>query len=97
MIKLLTIVGARPQFIKAAALSRAVGNSFQSLVREVILHTGQHYDPSMSDIFFREMRSFTWAGSPRVKSAVNPSNTMLGMTILRRFPRRRTMRSVKKP
>jgi UDP-GlcNAc3NAcA epimerase len=56
MIKLLTIVGARPQFIKAAALSRAIGKSFSDAVREVILHTGQHYDPSMSDIFFREMQ-----------------------------------------
>ena len=56
MIKLLTIVGARPQFIKAAALSRAIRKSFSDTVREVILHTGQHYDPSMSDIFFIEMQ-----------------------------------------
>jgi len=56
MFKLLTIVGARPQFIKAAALSRVIGNSFRDAVQEVILHTGQHYDPSMSEIFFREMR-----------------------------------------
>lgn len=56
MPKLLTIVGARPQFIKAAALSRAIGGLSGSPVKEVILHTGQHYDPSMSDIFFREMK-----------------------------------------
>ena len=52
-MKLLTIVGARPQFIKAAALSRAL-KKFPS-IQEVIIHTGQHYDPQMSDIFFSEM------------------------------------------
>ena len=56
MLKLLTIVGARPQFIKAAALSRVIRGSYQSVVNEVILHTGQHYDASMSEIFFREMQ-----------------------------------------
>ncbi len=56
MIKLLTVVGARPQFIKAAALSRAIRENFGGQVHEVILHTGQHYDPSMSDIFFNEMQ-----------------------------------------
>lgn len=48
----LTVVGARPQFIKAAVVSRA----FAELgVREIIIHTGQHYDPSMSAVFFREL------------------------------------------
>ncbi len=56
MIKLLTIVGARPQFIKAAALSRAIKQGYSDQVKEVILHTGQHYDDSMSDIFFRDMQ-----------------------------------------
>ncbi len=56
MIKLLTIIGARPQIIKAAALSRAIKMDFKDQVNEVILHTGQHYDDSMSDIFFREMQ-----------------------------------------
>jgi UDP-GlcNAc3NAcA epimerase len=46
-----TIVGARPQFIKAAPVSRALASSF----REVLIHTGQHYDYGMSDIFFEEM------------------------------------------
>ncbi len=55
MIKLLTIVGARPQFIKAAALSRVIREEFSHAVNEVILHTGQHYDASMSEIFFQEM------------------------------------------
>ncbi len=56
MIKLLTIIGARPQIIKAAALSRAIKEGFSDQVLEVILHTGQHYDDSMSEIFFREMQ-----------------------------------------
>lgn len=56
MIKLLTVIGARPQIIKAAALSRAIKEDFSHLVKEVILHTGQHYDDSMSEVFFREMQ-----------------------------------------
>lgn len=53
-IKLLTIVGARPQFIKAAMVSRAIIAHNQPLTED-ILHTGQHFDPEMSDIFFRQM------------------------------------------
>ena len=56
MLKLLTIVGARPQIIKASALSRTIRAEFAGRVREVILHTGQHYDDSMSEIFFRELQ-----------------------------------------
>lgn len=55
MIKILTIIGARPQIIKAAALSRAIKNSFADKIREVIVHTGQHYDDNMSEIFFDEL------------------------------------------
>ncbi len=55
MIKLLTIVGARPQIIKAAALSRAISNSFSGTIGEKILHTGQHYDENMSQVFFEEL------------------------------------------
>jgi len=52
MPKIVTIVGARPQFIKASALSRA----FQEEgIPEVIIHTGQHFDDNMADIFFRQM------------------------------------------
>ncbi len=52
-MKIITIVGARPQFIKAAAVSRAFAK--QTNIEEVIVHTGQHFDTNMSDIFFQEM------------------------------------------
>jgi UDP-GlcNAc3NAcA epimerase len=52
-MKILTIIGARPQFIKAAAVSREF--SRYSDINEVIIHTGQHFDKNMSDIFFDEM------------------------------------------
>lgn len=55
MIRLLTIIGARPQIIKAAAISRAVCEKFAGQVEEHILHTGQHYDANMSEVFFREL------------------------------------------
>ena len=52
-MKLITIVGARPQFIKAAAVSREIAK--HSNIQEIIIHTGQHFDANMSDIFFDEM------------------------------------------
>ena len=52
---ILTIIGARPQFIKAAVLSRYIKNNPHLGVTETIVHTGQHYDQNMSDIFFTEM------------------------------------------
>ncbi|MGB2903713.1 MAG: UDP-N-acetylglucosamine 2-epimerase (non-hydrolyzing) [Candidatus Dechloromonas phosphoritropha] len=55
MIKIVTIVGARPQFIKAAAVSRAIRNEFAHQVSEVLVHTGQHYDANMSEVFFEEL------------------------------------------
>ncbi len=55
MMKFVTIIGARPQFIKAAAISRAIRNLYPDQVREVIVHTGQHYDDNMSQVFFDEM------------------------------------------
>ena len=52
MKKIITILGARPQFIKAAAVSRVMA---QSSLKEVIVHTGQHFDKNMSDVFFEQM------------------------------------------
>lgn len=54
-IKLLNILGARPQIIKASAISRAIRINFPDKVNEIIVHTGQHYDKEMSDIFFDEL------------------------------------------
>ena len=52
-VKVITVLGARPQFIKAAAVSRAL--TAQPRLKEIIVHTGQHFDPEMSGNFFREL------------------------------------------
>ena len=62
-MKIVTVIGARPQFIKAAAVSRAIAehnsrstiHDSQFTIHEVIIHTGQHFDENMSEIFFSEM------------------------------------------
>ncbi|CAN5879925.1 UDP-N-acetylglucosamine 2-epimerase (non-hydrolyzing) [soil metagenome] len=55
MLHILTVIGARPQIIKAAALSRAIRAHFQGQLKETIVHTGQHYDENMSQVFFEEL------------------------------------------
>ena len=55
MTKLLTVIGARPQIIKAAAVSRAICEQFSDSVQDIILHTGQHYDDNLSAQFFDEL------------------------------------------
>jgi UDP-GlcNAc3NAcA epimerase len=52
-MKIATIVGARPQFIKAATINRAIKKIPD--IHEIIIHTGQHYDENMSDVFFNEL------------------------------------------
>jgi UDP-GlcNAc3NAcA epimerase len=56
-MKILTILGARPQFIKAGAVSREIKRQKEEgrRLKEIIVHTGQHYDANMSDIFFEEL------------------------------------------
>ncbi|MGG4605778.1 non-hydrolyzing UDP-N-acetylglucosamine 2-epimerase [Paenalcaligenes sp. Me131] len=54
MRKILTIIGARPQFIKASVVSRAFSET--NNINEIILHTGQHFDANMSEIFFDQLR-----------------------------------------
>ena len=53
-MKLITIIGARPQFIKAAAVSREIAQ--HTNIEEIIVHTGQHFDANMSEIFFTQMQ-----------------------------------------
>lgn len=61
-MKIVTVIGARPQFVKAAAVSRAIAehnaalHNQQKAICEIIVHTGQHFDANMSDIFFEEMQ-----------------------------------------
>jgi UDP-GlcNAc3NAcA epimerase len=55
MIKILTVIGARPQIIKASALSRAIETHFSDQIEQLLVHTGQHYDENMSNVFFDEL------------------------------------------
>ncbi len=55
MIKVVTVVGARPQFIKAAAVSRVIRDTYADQVQEILVHTGQHFDENMSKVFFDEL------------------------------------------
>ncbi|MFO7723123.1 MAG: UDP-N-acetylglucosamine 2-epimerase (non-hydrolyzing) [Bacteroidales bacterium] len=54
MKKILTVIGARPQFIKAAAVSAAIAKR-NGMIKEVLVHTGQHFDDNMSRVFFDQM------------------------------------------
>lgn len=53
MPHIFTVIGARPQFIKAAAVSRQIAEAPD--LTETLIHTGQHYDANMSDVFFDEL------------------------------------------
>ena len=52
-MKVLTVLGARPQFIKAATVSRVI--KARDDIEEIIVHTGQHFDTNMSEVFFKQM------------------------------------------
>ena len=72
MIKIATVVGARPQFVKAAVLSRAFREFPQA--DEFIIHTGQHHDTSMSEVFFQEME----IPKARYNLGINKENMEVG-------------------
>jgi UDP-GlcNAc3NAcA epimerase len=55
MHRILTVVGARPQFIKAAAVSRVIRDRYANNIEEILVHTGQHYDENMSKVFFDDL------------------------------------------
>lgn len=77
MVRILTVVGARPQFIKASAISRCIKERFSGKIRENILHTGQHYDELLSDIFFQQMQIPTPAYHLKTGSASHGKQTAL--------------------
>ncbi len=79
-IKLLNIVGARPQIIKASAISRAIRNNYSDRIREIILHTGQHYDKELSEIFFTELEIHRPEYNLSVGSARHGRQTSLMIT-----------------
>lgn len=54
-MKIFTVIGARPQFIKSAAISRCIKEHFNGKLKEITFHTGQHYDQNMSQVFFEEL------------------------------------------
>lgn len=54
-LHILTVIGARPQIIKAAALGRAIAGPYAGRIKETLLHTGQHYDANMSQVFLEEL------------------------------------------
>lgn len=55
MIKIINLIGARPQIIKAAAISRAIRNHYSDIIKDIVIHTGQHYDENMSGQFFTQL------------------------------------------
>ncbi len=72
-MKILTVIGARPQFIKSSVVSREF--SVQKNLTEVVIHTGQHYDPSMSEVFFTEMKIAKPAYNLGIKSPLQGQMT----------------------
>ncbi len=80
-MKIATIIGARPQFIKSAPVSRAILNYNKNIVAgcqpvtEIIIHTGQHFDANMSDVFFRELDIPTPAYNLGINSASHGAMT----------------------
>jgi len=79
-IRLINIVGARPQIIKASAISRAIRKSFSKDISEILVHTGQHYDRDMSEVFFDELEIHKPDYNLGVGSALHGHQTALMIT-----------------
>ena len=71
-MKILTVVGSRPQFIKSVPVSRLFK---QKKIHEVLVHTGQHYDSNMSGIFFRELSIMPPVHNLKVKVGTHAGQT----------------------
>ena len=81
-INIITVIGARPQIIKAAAISREISKNFNNQINEIIVHTGQHYDKNMSEVFFNELNVPKPDYNLKVGSAshaVQTSNMIMGL------------------
>lgn len=89
MKKIVTILGARPQFVKAAVLSRII--SLHSEIEEIIVHTGQHYDANMSAVFFDEM------GIPNPKYNLNINELSHGAMTGHMFEQIERVLKIEKP
>jgi len=76
-MKIVSVIGARPQIIKAAALSRAIKNIYSDKITELIVHTGQHYDDNMSQVFFDEL------GIPKPNYNLNVGSSSHGVQTAR--------------
>ncbi|MDQ1332751.1 MAG: UDP-GlcNAc3NAcA epimerase [Bacteroidota bacterium] len=80
LIKLINIVGARPQIIKASAIGRAIRSHFHDKITEILVHTGQHYDKELSDVFFEELEIHKPDYNLRVGSAKHGKQTSMMLT-----------------
>jgi UDP-GlcNAc3NAcA epimerase len=69
MIKILTIIGARPQIIKSSALSRCIRDRYSDRIQELVVHTGQHYSQGMSGLHFDQMG----LASPEIQLHIDPA------------------------
>ncbi|RLD26110.1 MAG: UDP-N-acetylglucosamine 2-epimerase (non-hydrolyzing), partial [Bacteroidetes bacterium] len=88
-MKIVTVVGARPQFVKAAVLSRLIKN--EDSIVEILVHTGQHFDASMSDVFFGEMEI------PKPKYNLEVSNLSHGAMTGRMLEKIEEILQIEKP
>ena len=81
-LKILTVIGARPQFVKSSTVSRVLNSKKFDDIEEVVVHTGQHYDDNMSGLFFRELGIPTPLYNLNVGSGSHAQQTGLIMTKL---------------